>query len=108
MKPGETRARKAFDPGDYPALREFLPAYLHHDFGEFYNSAAEAVKAFLAEASGDEIYDVKREGSVFRNAFAGRPIWEIQKALVEFECAWMPQSDTELKAVDEILSGAQA
>ena len=108
MKEREPRAKKTFDTGDYPALREFLPAYLHQDFGEFYNSAAEAVKAFLAEASGDEIYDVKREWSVFRNAFTGRPIWEIQKALVEFDCAWMPQSEMELRAVDEILSGAQA
>lgn len=103
-----SRGKKTFDPADYPALREFLPAYLHQDFGEFYNSAAEAVKAFLADASGDEIYDVKKEWNRFRKVFAGRPLWETQKALVEFDCAWMPQSEAELRAVDEILSHAEA
>ena len=44
--------RKGFDPNDYPALQEFLPAYLHEDFAEEYVSASEAVKEFLAEASG--------------------------------------------------------
>lgn len=103
MKQEPTWEKKAFDPADYPGLREFLPAYLHQDFGEFYNSAGEAVKAFLEDASGDEIYNVKREWRRFRDSFAGRPLWEIQKALEEFDCAWMPQSEAELRAVDEIL-----
>jgi len=103
MKQEPSRERKAFDPADYPALREFLPAYLHQDFGEFYNSAGEAVKGFLGDASGDEIYNVKREWKSFRNSFGGRPLWEIQKALEAFDCAWMPQSEAELRAVDEIL-----
>lgn len=108
MKQEPSRQKKAFDPAEYPALREFLPAYLHQDFGEFYNSAADAVKAFLADASGDEIYHVKKEWNRFRKTFGGRPLWETQKALEEFECAWMPQSEAELKAVDEILSRAEA
>ena len=108
MKQGPSRQKRAFDPADFPALREFLPAYLHQDFGEFYNSAGEAVRAFLADASGDEVHNVKREWSRFRSSFAGRPLWEIQKALGEFDCAWIPQSEAELKAVDEILSPEQA
>ena len=38
---------KLFTPANYPALREFLPAYLHQDFMQEYGSAAEAAKAFV-------------------------------------------------------------
>ena len=51
--------KKLFTPANYPALREFLPAYLHQDFMQEYGSAAEAAKAFLEDASGDESQDVK-------------------------------------------------
>jgi hypothetical protein len=30
----EEKKDPSFDPGNFPALLEFLPAYLHQDFGE--------------------------------------------------------------------------
>ena len=108
MSEGRKGEKKAFDPADYPALRDFLPAYLHQDFGEEYDSAAEAVRSFVAEATGDEIVQVKEEWNVFRADFRGRPLTEIQGALGALGSAWLPASEGELRQVDEILLGAQS
>ena len=89
-----------FDPGNFPALLEFLPAYLHQDFGEEYDSAADALKSFLSEASGDEIRDVREEWTRLRSGFAGRPLEEIGAALEQLGSA--------LKTLDEILTKAEA
>lgn len=107
MSKEHSGARKPFDAGDYPALLEFLPAYLHQDFGEEYGSAGAAVKAFVAEASGDEILQAKEEWKRFRESFRGKPLNETQAALESFGCAWLPTNDAELKEIDEILFAAQ-
>jgi hypothetical protein len=95
---------KLFTPANYPALREFLPAYLHQDFAQEYGSAAEAAQAYLADATGDEAEDVKQEWRQLRKIFAGHPFSEFQAALYKLGAAWSPQSEDELKALDEILS----
>lgn len=99
---------KPFEPADYPALREFFPAYLHQDFAEEYNSPAEAAKGFLSEASGDEILQVKEEWKAFRRTFRGRPWREIQAAIEKLGSAWVPENEVQLKEFDEILSRAEA
>ncbi len=100
--------KKPFDPADYPALREFFPAYLHQDFAEEYASAAEAAKGFLAEANGDEILQVKDEWKALRTAFRGRPLQEIQAAVGRLGSAWLPETEAQVKELDEILSRAEA
>jgi len=104
----EQRPQNPFDPAGYPALREFLPAYLHQDFADQFGSAIGATKAFVSEASGDEILEVKEEWQLFRNAFLGRPLKEMQEALRKLGSGWFPENEAELKGVDEILSGAEA
>jgi len=69
----DKRKERQFDPRNYPALREFCPAYLHQDFEDEYGSAAEALKGFLADASRDEIVKVKEEWAALRKALHGRP-----------------------------------
>jgi hypothetical protein len=97
-----------FDPGDFPALREFFPAYLHEDFGEEYGSAAQAMAALRADAGDDQIHNVRKEWKILRQQFAGHPLRSLQRALGELGAAWQPQSERELQAVDEILSRTQA
>jgi CdiI immunity protein len=108
MKDEHAEKKKSFEPTDYPVLREFFPAYLHQDFGEEYGTAAEAVKGFLAEASGDEILQVQEEWKAFRSALQGRPFEEIQGALDRLGSVWMPENEAQLKELDEILSHAEA
>ena len=98
----------SFDPGHFPALREFLPAYLHQDFREEYDSAGDALEAFLSEASGDEIVDVREEWRRLRRNFAGKPFEEIQAALEQLGSAWLAENEDELKDLDEILTRAEA
>lgn len=106
MKDEQAGRKKSFEPADYPALREFFPAYLHQDFGEEYGTAGEAVKGFLAEASGDEILQVKEEWKAFRSTLGGWPFEEIQGALERLGSAWMPENEAQLRELDEILSHA--
>jgi len=107
MNEGQEGRKKQFDAADYPALREFLPAYLHQDFGAEYGTAREAVKGFVNEASGDEILQVKEEWKTLRASFSGRPLEEMRAALAAFGCAWRPASEEELRGVEAVLSGAQ-
>lgn len=107
MAEGVAGESKGFDPADYPALRDFLPAYLHQDFGEEYGSAAGAVSGFVSEASGDEILQVKEEWRKFRANFAEHSLQEKQSALERLGSAWLPESEEELKEFDEVLARAQ-
>ena len=97
-----------FEPESYPALTEFLPAYLHEDFGEEYGSAARAFVAIVSDANGDQIRKLKEEWQALRQAFSGRPLPEMQSGLAQLGAAWQPQSEQELQAVDEILRRAEA
>jgi len=100
--------KKVFDPADFPALQEFLPAYLHEDFGEEYGSAAGALQAFLEDASGDQILQLKEEWTRFRRVFEHVSLEARQAALVALGSAWRPETEAELKGLDEILSRAEA
>lgn len=107
MKRRPSQPKRAFDPADYPALREMLPAYLHQDFGDEYGSAEMAVQSFLQDASRDEIRQFKEDWLHLRQAMAGRPLKECQAALGRLGSAWTPQSEIELKRLDEILARVQ-
>ena len=98
----------AFVPANYPALRETLPGYLHEDFQETSGTVAEAVEAFLNEASAEEIQQVCEEWGRLRKQFAGRRLKELQAALVRLGIAWQPASEEELRGLDEILTRGKA
>ena len=100
--------KKHFDKADYPALLEFVSAYLHQDFGKEYGSAADAVRAFLADASGDEILQVKDEWQRLHQVLGDRSLGEWQVALRQLGGAWQPQSVQEVQSVSEVISRAEA
>ena len=95
-----------FEPENFSALQDLFGGYLHEDFVEEYGSAAEALQAFLSDASGDEIQNVKEEWQRFRGILKDRPFEETQAALHRLGAAWQPADPPELEALDEILSRA--
>ena len=97
-----------FEPESYPALMEFLPAYLHEDFGVEYGSAARAFAAMVSDANGNQIRNVKKEWQELRRAFSGRPLADMHTGLAQLGAAWQPQTEQELQVVDEILRQAEA
>lgn len=101
-------SKTPFDPAVYPALRNFLPAYLHQDFADEYGSAADAANAFVNEASADEVGQVKQEWRSLRQAFGSRPLKDFKEALRRLGSGWSPVDEAEVKGVDEILSSTQA
>jgi len=104
----QARGKKPFDAGDYPALADFFSAYLHQDFAEEYGSVAETAKGFLADASGDEILQVKEEWGRLREGLRGCSLEEKQAALGRLGSSWRPLSEAEWKELDEILRHAEA
>ena len=97
-----------FEPESYPALMEFLPAYLHEDFGVEYGSAARAFAALVSDANGDQVRNVKEEWLELRRAFSGHSLDDLHSGLAQLGAAWQPQSEQELQTVDEILMQAEA
>jgi CdiI immunity protein len=102
----EKHEKAHFEPDNFSALQDFFGGYLHEDFMGEYGSAAEALQAFLSDASGDEIQNVKEEWQRFRAALKDRPFVETQAALRRLGAAWQPANIAELDALDEILSRA--
>ncbi len=100
------KSKAHFEPEDYSALQDFFGGYLHEDFAEEYGSAAEALRTFLSDASGDEIQNVKEEWQRFRAVLKDRPFTEIQSAFRRLGAAWQPGTAGEISALDEILSRA--
>ena len=107
MTDGEKKSNR-FEPENYPALMEFLPAYLHEDFGVEYGSPARAFAALVSDANGDQIRNVKEEWTALREALSGQSLTEVQNGLAQLGAAWQPQSEEDLQAVDEILRQAEA
>lgn len=102
----EKSAKLNFDPENFSALQDFLGGYLHEDFVEEYGSATGALQAFLSDASGDEIQNVKEEWQRFRLALKDRPFAETQSALHRLGAGWQPAHPSEINPLDEILSRA--
>lgn len=99
-------SKAQFDPENFSALQDFCGGYLHEDFVEEYGSAAKALQAFLSDASGDEVQNVKEEWQKFRALLKDRPFAESQVALHRLGAVWQPANPTEISALDEILTRA--
>ena len=100
MKPQPPKKVK-LNAAEFPALAEFLPGYLHEDFRSEYGSAAEALRAFCREASGEEVRALAAEWKRFRKMLVGKGLPEVQSALQTLGGAWRPQSEAELVKFDE-------
>ena len=91
------RKRFASIPMIFRRFRNLFGGYLHEDFVEEYGSAAEAVKIFLSDASGDEIQQCKRRVATSSYAITGQAVRrELSRRCIGSGTAWHPTSHAEL------------
>lgn len=104
MKHHEENKHDSFSAADYPGLREFLSSYLHEDFREEYGSPSGAARAFTGDAGDEELQQVQAEWARLRTNVPARAIQKFQDALKKLGAAWQPESEDELRGVDNIFS----
>jgi CdiI immunity protein len=103
VKRREDNARSQFSAAEYPALREFLSAYLHEDFLTTYGSAASAAEAFCKEATSEERNHVRKEWGQLKKRLEANSLAAWQQVLRELGAAWQPQSEADLGSIGLVL-----
>lgn len=93
--PRTTRTVKA---EDFPALRDFLAGYLHEDFMQEHGTPDAAARAFAADASADEMDQVRRDAARFAAMIQDWPWSDARLALQRLGAGWAPRSRAALDA----------
>jgi hypothetical protein len=94
-------------PEDLPRLAQFLTAYLHEDWGQEYESAAEAVYDYLVEADLNDVEELAAEWGAFTRATRALPLDEINRILAgRFGSAWRVLSRAEIDGVSREIENA--
>jgi hypothetical protein len=107
-KPLRRAAVPEVSAASFPALRRFLRGYLHEDWAEDYDSAAQAAQQFCEDADREEWQQVLREWQAFQKQVKGQPLREVNRLLQEkLGGAWEVQSAAELDAMGEAFSGGR-
>lgn len=83
----------------FPVLSGFVAGYLHQDFLLEYRTAAEALEAFLRDASAEERQQLRKEAEHFL-AGAARHAWtDVAAAFQQLGGAWYPRTRAELASL---------
>jgi hypothetical protein len=77
-------------PDAFPHLQAFLSGYLHQDFLLEYPTPAEALQAFLGEASAAERRGLRADWQVFRRAIEEAGWEEVRGLIAGLGGAWCP------------------
>ncbi len=94
-------------PTTWSNLRAVLDGYLHQDFVVEHGSAAAAIRAWLADAHGENATAVASEWRSFLNITAGADVEARARALREAAGgAWAPATAAEFEEVSELLRDA--
>lgn len=90
-------------PDRFPHLSTFLAGYLHQDFTLDHKTPADALRAFLAEASTKEREALERDWRSFLDASSGLQWRYLRAAFLQLGGAWQPASRAALLALFEAL-----
>jgi hypothetical protein len=94
-------------PEDLPRLAQFLTAYLHEDWNQDYDSAAEAVYDYLVEADLNDVEELAAEWGAFTRATRGLPLDEVNRILAgRFGSGWRVLSRAEIDGVSQEIGNA--
>ena len=89
----------ALRPDNFPMLSQFVGGYLHQDFMLDYKTPAEALVAFLKEASATERAQFRREAARFIKESAHLAWADARRAFESLGGAWSPSSRRGLVAL---------
>jgi glucokinase len=85
---------------EFPALRQFLRGYLHEDWREENDTAADAARQFMEDADATERQQVASEWQKFRERTKGASLEVMNRFLNQtFGAAWRVLDPAELDAV---------
>lgn len=102
--PSDRRPRSLVpSPDQFPHLSTFLAGYLHQDFLLDHKTPADALRAFLAEASAEERESLRRDWRSFLDAGSGLQWRYLRAAFLRLGGAWQPASRAALLALFEAL-----
>lgn len=82
----------ALNPDNFPMLSRFVGGYLHQDFMLDYKTPAEALLAFLREASASERAQLRREAARFVKESTHLAWADARQAFESLGGAWSPPS----------------
>jgi hypothetical protein len=107
MKPKKTARKEPtadVSAADFPALRQFLRGYLHEDWREEYDSAADAARQFAEDADACELRQVAEEWQRFREHTKNWSLAAINDVLSgTLGGSWRVTDPSELDAVSLVL-----
>lgn len=88
---------------DFPALCDFMRAYLHEDWPAVSGSPAGAARQFAEDADAAQLHQVAQEWKRFRERTRNWPLDAINKALYEVLGAnWYITDAAQFDAVSEV------
>ena len=95
-----TRAKAAAVRQRFPAIEAFAAAYLNQDVHELYGGPLAAADAFRADASPDDLRQVRAEWTAFRASLPRGPsIDRLSRFEQAFGAGWTPSRFSQIAAV---------
>jgi|SRR5450432_1315478 len=100
---GESEGKLPVSAGTFPALRRFFRGYLHEDWQEEHDSAAEAGEQFCEDATAEERQDVAREWEEFRQRTKNLSLPALSALLnTHLGAAWDPKTEEQIEALSAV------
>jgi CdiI immunity protein len=95
-----SRSRASAARQRFPAIEAFCDGYLNQDVHDIYGSPAAAADAFLADASADEVRQLRSEWAAFRAALPHRASSDrLARFEHTFAAGWAPSRFSQVAAV---------
>jgi hypothetical protein len=88
-----------FDASRFPQLRRVFEGYLHEDSLVEYGTAAEAIQAFLDDASESERRLFRDEARRFLAVTSSFEFAQVQRLVARLGSRWIPDSRAELETL---------
>jgi hypothetical protein len=104
-----TAAKAAAARAQFPAIAAFCDAYLNQDVHDVYGGPTAAAKAFLQDASPDDVRALLGEWRAFRAALPhGASVDRLARFQHAFAAGWAPSRFSQVAAVFTRLSASSS